>query len=227
MPQGSPILPESARSSRAPQPPSQHQPRAGSTLWAAGWVPASWSWPSGPCCLGEQSQGPSAAPGSPWRLPPLPTRGDPALTETDSVFHWLAALSISLRTHPISPRGFSPTSLFPLRRRSAHFTGWPASRRSACYDWSEGLSIIIIGQDLVGCCPSLPPRLRPMTNAPPSRPMYALPLVSRLVCQHSRLALWVALTFLLAPSYILHSSSVPTLQDQKSTMIALKAYPSS
>lgn len=97
-----------------------------------------------------------------------------------------------------------PTSLFPLRRRSAHFTGWPASGRSACYDWSEGLSIIISGQDLVGCCPSLPPRLRPMINAPPSRPMCTLPLVCRLVCQHSR-AGFVGCPNLLAGS-ILHPS---------------------
>lgn len=124
MPQGSPISPESARSSRAPQPPSQHQPRAGSTLWAAGWVPASWSWPSGPCCLGEQSQGPLAAPGSPRRLPPLPTRGDPALTGTDSDFYWLTVLSIFLRTHPISPTGFSP-------HPSSHFGGAPLSSRAA------------------------------------------------------------------------------------------------
>lgn len=54
-----------------------------------------------------------------------------------------------------------PTCLLPLRRRSAHFAGWPASRQSACYDWFEGLSIILSRQDLVGCCPNLP------SEAPP------------------------------------------------------------
>lgn len=175
MPQGSRISPESARSSRAPQPPSQHQPRAGSTLWAAGWVPASWSWPSGPCCLGEQSQGPSAAPGSPRRLPPLPTRGDPALTGTDSVFHWLTALSISLRTHPISPRGFSPHPF-------SHFGGAPLTSPAGPPQGGRhamtGLKVCplsSVGRTWWALAPS--PRLRPMIATPPSRPRNALSLV--------------------------------------------------
>ena len=72
--------PESAQSSPAPPPPSPRRPHAGSAPSAGGWGPASWSWPSGPCRRAEPSQGPSAAPGSPRRRPPLPIHWDPALT---------------------------------------------------------------------------------------------------------------------------------------------------
>lgn len=72
--------PESARSSPARPPRFPRPPRAGSAPWAGGWAPASWSWPSGPCRRAEPSQGHSAAPGSPQRRPPRPTRWDPALT---------------------------------------------------------------------------------------------------------------------------------------------------
>lgn len=170
MPQVSRSSPESARSSRAPQPPSQHQSHAGSILWAVGWVPASWSWPFGPCSQGEQSQGPSAAPGSPRRLPPRPTRGDPALTGTAFVFHWLIELSISLRTHPISPRGFPPHASSHLGGAPLTSPGWPALGRSACYDWFKGLSIIISGRDLVGGCPNLPSKAPPLPGASPLWP---------------------------------------------------------
>lgn len=165
------ISPESARSSRAPQLPSQHQPRADSTLWAAGWVPASWSWPSGPCCLGEYSQGPSAAPGSPRRCPPRPTRGDPALTGTDPVFHWLTVLFISLKTHPHLFKWFPPPYRSPPTWEvlCSLLPGWTASERPARYDWSEGLSITIRRRDLVGCCPNLPPETPPHARNTASR----------------------------------------------------------
>lgn len=117
----------------------------------------------------NRESGASAAPGSPRRLPPRPTRGDPALTGTDSVFHWLTELSISLRTHPIFPRGFSPHA-------SSHFggapftsPGWPALGQLTRYDWSQGLSIIISGRDLVSCCPNLPSETPPPTWCTTSR----------------------------------------------------------
>jgi hypothetical protein len=101
--------PESSRSSHAPPPPAPRRPHAGSTPWAAGWAPASWSWPSGPCCLAEPSQWPSAAPGSPRRRLPRPTCGDPALTgRLPPLIGWNCCPSLQ---GPASPsRGFPAPS---------------------------------------------------------------------------------------------------------------------
>lgn len=112
---GSPSSPESARNSPVPPPPSPLRPRAGSALWAGGWAPASWSWPSGPCCLAERSLGPSTAPGSPRRRPPRPTRREPALTgRLPPLIGWERCYS----PRPRPSRGFPAPPAFPKPRRA-------------------------------------------------------------------------------------------------------------
>lgn len=103
--------PESARSSPARPPRFPRPPRAGSAPWAGGWAPASWSWPSGPCRRAEPSQGPSAAPGSPQRRPPRPTRWDPALTgQLPPPIGWGRCYSPEAPPHPeASPPAPAPS----------------------------------------------------------------------------------------------------------------------
>lgn len=135
-PRGPPSSPECARNSPVPPPPSPLRPRAGSALWAGRWAPASWSWPSGPCCLAELSLGRSTARGSPRQSAPPDPLGSGA-NGTAPASHWLGALLLSeAPPHQRLPRPPGPFQSPGAPCRPEH------CGREARGDRPGGLSII-------------------------------------------------------------------------------------